>query len=200
MFKTDVLNNSNYYFLNNQNITLLFERMLAKFKKKKGEILLNHYVKHIKYVRDNFVLYCNNDKVFNCNYIVTTISKKNLLNFNFWNNTQIKHLNSVFSIPILKTKKIFDNILKSEKDLLDFNNFNSENQILLDTMHIVFPSTSKRTEVIYLWQNNVNNIILREKIKHLYNKKFFICSESFSKNNLFINYSLEFVDNCVISL
>lgn len=195
IFKNDIINNNvNYYFLNNQNISLLFEKMLNKFKKKKGELLFGYHVNNIRYINDKFMLSCNNDIVLYCNNVITTMSKDNLMKFGFWNSIQKKILNSVFSIPYSKTKMIFYNIIRPNKDLNDCN-MNLESKHLLDRLHIVFPSMINKKEVVYLWKNRTNSIIIREKIKHLYNNKFLICSESFSKNNMFVNYSLEYIDN-----
>jgi len=47
---------------------------------------------------------------------------------------------------------------------------------------------------MYLWNYGINNIIIRDKIKHLFSH-IFICSDSYSRNNFFVNYSLETFDN-----
>ena len=52
----------------------------------------------------------------------------------------------------------------------------------------------------YIWNININNVLVSEKIKHMYNERFLICSESFSKNNMFVNYSLEYVNNTLNTL
>jgi hypothetical protein len=53
---------------------------------------------------------------------------------------------------------------------------------------------------VYIWNNGINNVLVREKIKNMFNDKFIICSESFSKNNMFINYSLEYIDSALVKL
>lgn len=200
MFKTDIVNkNISYYFLDNEKISLLFDKMLNKFKKKKGELLFNHNVKNVKYIDDHFEIICDNEIVLNCINIITTMSKDNLTKLQFWNNIQKKTLNSVFSIPYSKTKVIFYNIIRPNKEFNEYN-LNFENKYLLDTMHIVFPSVLNKKEVIYLWKNKINNIIVREKIKSLFHRNFLICSESYSKNNMFVNYSFEFIDSSLSSL
>ena len=54
-------------------------------------------------------------------------------------------------------------------------------------MNIVYPI---KKYSLYLWDIGINNIIIREKIKKLYNN-IFICSDFHSKNIFFANYTLE---------
>ena len=46
---------------------------------------------------------------------------------------------------------------------------------------------------MYLWNVGINDIIIKEKIKQLFNH-IYICSDSYSKNPFFANYTLETYD------
>ena len=54
-------------------------------------------------------------------------------------------------------------------------------------MNIVYPI---KKSSLYLWNVGINNVIVKEKIKNLYNN-IFICSDAYSKNIFFANYTLE---------
>lgn len=187
----DLNANNSYYYIDNNNIIELINKMTSYFKKKKGIIISNIDIKNITYINKKFILYSLN-KTFVSDILITTISKKNILNFNFWNIEQKSILNNTQLIDVDIFTNIFNKIFMDYNNNL-INNDDNRNYILKD-FHIVYP-IHKQNNYISIWNYGNNNILLREKIKNLYNKFFYICSPSYSSNNLFINYSLELVDN-----
>ena len=109
------------------------------------------------------------------------MSKNNILKYNFLTKEQKKLLNNISKYNIDCESIYSDKYLKSEYEI---------NAHLLDKLHIVCPI---KKHSMYLWNYGINNIIIRDKIKHLFTH-IFICSESYSRNNFFINYSFETYD------
>lgn len=175
-----------YYYLDKQIINNLLLKMIKNFQNKGGIILYNNEVNTIKYNNKIFVL---NHK-FTCDYLLTCISKEKLLKFSFWNEYQKYLLNSVESINSCAAKCLLNKILNI--DIPDENK--KINNKLLEEQHIVYPSNIKKNN-IYVWKQGTNSIAVRENIKYIYNTQFIICSESYTKNNLFINYSLEYINS-----
>jgi hypothetical protein len=181
-----------YYYVSLQCINELISKMIAYIYAKGGKILYNHDVKTIKYIKRKFVIGTTNHNMFNSDMIITTISKYNLSMFTFWNNTQLSLLNTVAQINASHIKNMLHNIMSfKEHD----DNSEQVRTLLLERLHIVYPSCTKKDKNIYVWIPGTNNVLIREKIKSMYNNHFIICSESFSKNNMFINYSLECIDS-----
>jgi len=201
MFTTDISNNTKYYFLCNDSVHVLVSKMCKQFQNKSGKLIFNNEVKNIRYIKKKYVLNTNMHHVFSCDVLLTTISKNNLQSFGFWNNDQKILLNSVSAI----NSAVIDNMLRKliicniETDIKGDNDNQIRSKLLTD-LHIVYPAFTNKSKYIYTWNNCVNNVLVREKIKTMYNDKFVICSESFSKNNMFINYSLEYVDSALGNL
>lgn len=175
-----------YYYIDKQTINNLLSKMVKNFQSKGGMILYNNEINTIKYYNKIFIL---NNK-FTCDYLITHISKEKILKFSFWNEYQKYLLNSVESINSCVAKYLLHKILSIS--IPDENN--KINKKLLEEQHIVYPSNIKKNSV-YVWKQGTNSIAVRENIKYIYNTQFIICSESYTKNNLFINYSLEYINS-----
>jgi protoporphyrinogen oxidase len=199
---TNELNNSLEYYTYNEGINELINRMIKYIIQKNGEIINNLNVNNITYKDKKFNIFTNK-KIYNCDILISTISKKNLINFNFWNNEQKVYLNSVNNINSYTLNSLYKNYYwyndDSNKDIIDKNNIENELNIrktLLYNMHVVFP-TIKNDINVYFWKTGINSVISRNKIINLYNNNFFICGESYNKNNIFLNYSLESIDDII---
>lgn len=197
IFTNDLTKNTNYYYLKNDDIIELISRMLKYIDLKGAKIIFNNEVKSIKYIKKKFIITTNIHNILNSDIIVTTISKNNLTSFAFWNNDQRILLNSVSAI----NSSVINNMINK---LLCLNASNEDNsdirELLLDDMHIVYPLFTSKSKYIYVWNNGINNILIREKMKSMYNDKFIICSEAYSKNHLFVTYSLDYIDSALIKI
>jgi len=105
-------------------------------------------------------------------------------------------LNTISSM----NSSIINNIIEHFIQASALDNSDEIRSVLLDNLHIVYPLYTNKSKQVYIWNAGVNNVLVREKIKSMYNDKFFVCSESYSKNNMFINYSLESIDNALLRL
>jgi hypothetical protein len=182
MFTYDINNNLEYFKLID-DISILINRIIAYLKKKEVIIINDTEIKDFKYINNMFNIY-SNDKIFTANYLIVTLSKKNLLKYKFWNTEQKKTLNNVSRCNI-----DISNIYKLLNNNTDENNIRRR---ILNDSHITFPNIYRNiNNDIYIWNIGCNNTITREKIKYLYNSKIYLCSESYSKNIFFINYSLD---------
>ena len=202
IFKYDIVNTSNYYYVSNHVIRNLLKIMKYNFELKGGKIIYDSYIKNIRYVKKKFNLTSQSSSqlsVYNSDYILTTISKNNIQSFTFWNKEQRKMLNSVIAIPTSHINAMMQNILHT-KFISIIDGVKNVHKLLLHDLHIVYPIISNKEKTTYLWNSNVNNVLISEKIKCMYNDKFIICSESFSKNNMFVNYSLDVIDSIIDSL
>lgn len=196
MFITEVCNE--YIYKLDDNIELLINR-ITEYLLNKGVLLINNTnVKNFKYIKKKFIL---NNVIYTSDILISTISKKNLFKFTFWNDEQQAILNNITQYNF----NIFD-IFKSlsiiNKDYIDSSyeyDINIRNNILND-IHIIYPINKFNNNDLYLWNPNINNIIIREKIKNIYNQCFLLCSNSYSKNNMFLNYGLEIFDNNIQQL
>ena len=173
---------------------------LVPVKKKNGKIIYNNEIKNIKYIKKKYVVTTNLHISFTSDIIFTTISKDNLNAFSFWNNDQKIYLNSVTAVNSTIIKNILDKLILNKLDHNKTSNITDVRKTLLNELHIVYPYCTNKSKYVFIWNNGANNILIREKIKNMYNDKFIICSESYSKNNMFINYSLEYVDSALIKL
>jgi hypothetical protein len=196
IFTHDLINQVDYYYLSNDAINELIIQMIKTFQGKYGKIIYSNEVKNIRFIKKKYVISTNMHHTFSCDIVMTTISKDNLSSFGFWNNDQKILLNSVTAIN--------SSIISNMVNKLLIGNIEQDNHHirdkLLDCMHIVYPLFTNKSKYIYIWNNGINNIIIREKIKTMYNDRFIICSESFSKNNMFINYSLEYIDSALMKI
>lgn len=191
MFISEVCNDNIYKL--DDNIEVLINRIIEYLTKKGAVFINNTKVKSFKYINKKFIL---NNIIYTGDILISTLSKKNLLKFTFWNDEQYNILNNISrynfnTCDILKSLSIID------KDYIDKeydNDINIRNDIL-HNLHIIYPINKVNNNDIYLWNIGINNIIIREKIKNLYNQYFLLCSNSYSKNSMFINYALETFDN-----
>jgi hypothetical protein len=175
--------------------------MIKYIENKGAKIIFNNEVKNIKYIKKKINVTTNTHTIFNSDILFTSISKHNLTTFSFWNNDQKMLLNSVSAINTAVIGNMINKLMIiSDNTCIHIQDDQNIRNVLLDKMHVVYPIFTSKSKYIYVWNNGVNNIIVREKIKTMYNDKFIICSEAFSKNHLFINYSLEYADNAIIKL
>ena len=180
MFSCDIKVDHEYYILTD-DISVLIERIVAYLKTKNVEI---HYDTEIRDItQSNNVIYSSTRvNTFLSKIIILALSKNNVLKFNFLTKEQKKLLGNVSKYNIDCESIYTDKYLKNEYDIKTH---------LLDNLHIVCPI---KKHTMYLWNYGVNNIIIRDKIKQMF-PHIFICGDSYSRNNFFINYSLEtFVD------
>lgn len=198
IFKSDIVNNSTYYYIKNEVLHNLLTMMKNEFELKGGQIIYNSFINNIRYIKKKFNL-VSQLCVYQSDYIITSISKTNLQVFTFWNNDQRKLLNAVTQIPISHINIMMENVIHIP-DISIIEGTKPVHKMLLNDLHVVYPIIQKKQKYVYLWKINVNNIFVSEKIKNIYNDKFLICSESFSKNNMFVNYSLEYVNSILNSL
>lgn len=197
----NVMQSPKYYFLHNDAVNNLLSKMLKAFQNKSGRVIFNNEVKNIRYIKKKYVVNTNMHHVLSCDLLLTTISRNNLMCFGFWNNEQKMLLNSVSAINSSVIDNMLHKLIFSSIDAtIQDHNHNEIRDKLLDQLHIVYPLFTNKSKYIYIWNNGANNILVRERIKNMYNDKFIICSESFSKNNMFINYSLEYIDSALIKL
>ncbi len=196
IFTYDLTDHSNYYFLSNAKVNDLMNKMLTSFTTRFGKLIMNNEVKNIKYIKKKYTVYTNMHHILTSDVLFTTISKENLGAFGFWNNDQRLFLNTVNPINASIIKNVLDKLVFTVPPHFQGN----IRETLLNDLHIVYPLFTNKSKYIYVWNIGINNILVREKIKSLYNDKFIICSESFSKNNMFITYSLDFVDSAVMRL
>jgi uncharacterized FAD-dependent dehydrogenase len=175
------INASNEYYILIDDISLLIERITSHLLTKGVEFHYNIEIKDIIQCNNN-IYSSTRTNTFISNIIILAISKNNLLKFNFFSKDQKKLLNNVSKFNIDCESIYSDKYLKTEYEIKTH---------LLDKLHIVCPI---KKHSMYLWNYGINNIIIRDKIKHLFTH-IFICSDSYSRNNFFVNYSFETFDN-----
>lgn len=175
------INASNDYYILTDDITVLIDRITAHLLTKGVEFHYNIEIKDIIQCNNN-IYSSTRTNSFISNIIILAISKNNLLKFNFFSKDQKKLLNNVSKFNIDCESIYSDKYLKTEYEIKAH---------LLDKLHIVCPI---KKHSMYLWNYGINNIIIRDKIKHLFTH-IFICSDSYSRNNFFVNYSFETFDN-----
>lgn len=173
----NVSRDSNEYYILTDDITLLIERITEYLKSKNVEIHYNTEIRDV--TQGNNIIYSSTRvNTFLSKIIILALSKNNLLKFNFLTKEQKKLLSNVSKYNIDCESIYTDKYLKNEYDIKTH---------LLDNLHIVCPI---KKHTMYLWNYGVNNIIIRDKIKQMFSH-IFICGDSYSRNNFFINYSLE---------
>ena len=175
------INASNDYYILTDDITVLIDRITAHLLTKGVEFHYNIEIKDIIQCNNN-IYSSTRTNTFISNIIILAISKNNLLKFNFFSKDQKKLINNVSKFNIDCESIYSDKYLKTEYEIKAH---------LLDKLHIVCPI---KKHSMYLWNYGINNIIIRDKIKHLFTH-IFICSDSYSRNNFFVNYSFETFDN-----
>jgi len=178
LFHKELINNT-FYIVDDES-SVIIEKMVSFILNNKGNIIYNTEVKDITNDNSNIIITTNNlsNKYQTSKNIIFTLSKDNLLKFKYFSKDK---------------RKIFTNLLKYNIDPLCIyndeyilNEYNIQNH-LINNMNIVYPI---KKYSLYLWDIGINNIIIREKIKKLYNN-IFICSDFHSKNIFFANYTLE---------
>lgn len=179
LFANDILPINEYCILRD-NIELLIKKMIDYLYVNGAKFILNTEIFDIR-IMNNEVKLNSIESNYNCNALVVTLSKDNLLKYKIFNKEHRNILNNVTSFNI-NPISIIDKMIVINKTMKSY---------LLDKLHIVYPEDDKNK--IYLWNIGINNIIIREKIKNMLSK-IYICSESYSRNIFFINYSLETVD------
>jgi hypothetical protein len=175
------INVSNEYYILTDDITVLINNITTHLLTKGVEFHYNIEIKDIVQCNNN-IYSSTRTNTFISNIIILAISKNNLLKFNFFTKDQKKLLNNVSKFNIDCESIYSDKYLKTEYEIKTH---------LLDKLHIVCPI---KKHSMYLWNYGINNIIIRDKIKHLFTH-IFICSDSYSRNNFFVNYSFETFDN-----
>jgi uncharacterized FAD-dependent dehydrogenase len=179
MLSCDINETLKYYILID-DITILIDKITQYLHSKNVEFHFNTEIKDI-YNCNNKIFLSSRCNTFISNIIILTLSKNNLLKYNYLSKDQKKLLNNVSKYNIDCESIYSDKYLKKEYEIKTH---------LLDKLHIVCPI---KKHSMYLWNYGVNNVIIRDKIKNLFTH-IFICSESYSRNNFFINYSLETFD------
>ena len=179
LFNNELINNT--FYIVDDDSSVIIEKMVAYILKNKGNIIYNTEVKDVIVDNNNNIIINTNNlsnKYQTSKIIIFTLSKDNLLKFKYFSKDK---------------RKIFTNLLKYNIDPLCIyndeyilNEYNIQNH-LINNMNIVYPI---KKYSLYLWDIGINNIIIREKIKKLYNN-IFICSDFHSKNIFFANYTLE---------
>lgn len=199
-FNDDLSKKVKYYYVTNNNINLLISRMIETIKQSNINFLYNTKINNINY--DNNIFILNNNKNLKYDYIICTLSKKNLLELKLWNNKHLNILNTVTNINKVNVKNLIDNFININIDTNIIENNNIIRNLILDKLHVSYPQKKYKNNKLAVWNtldnkiiNDNNNIfLLKQKIKFIYNNKFFICSTSYSKNNFFINYLIESID------
>lgn len=199
IFKNDFIEDINYYHLKRNDIDYLLKKMCGRFESNGGKIIYDSQVTNVRYVKRKFNLMINNS-IYYSDILLTTISKMNLLLFGFWNSEQRMLLNATQGVPTSNISTMMDKIIKLPDNISILDEFTDVNHMLLNDLHIVYPIIANKHKMTYIWNININNVLVSEKIKHMYNERFLICSESFSKNNMFVNYSFEYVNNTLNTL
>lgn len=179
LFSKDI-NNDIEYFIMTDDKSVLINKMINYIEENNGNIIYNSEIIDILYKSKLFIT--TRYKTFITNLIILTLSKDNLLKFKFLNKEQKKLLNNVTKFNIDAEKIFSDKSLENEGDIKEH---------LLNNIHIVCPI---KKHSIYLWNVGINDVLIKDKIKQLYNHVY-ICSDSYSRNPFFINYSLETYDD-----
>jgi hypothetical protein len=182
LFNNELLNNT--FYIVDDDSSVIIEKMVSYILKNKGNIIYNTEVKDVTIDNNNNIIITTNNvsnKYQISKIIIFTLSKDNLLKFKYFSKDKRKTFSNVSKYNI-DTLYIFN-------DEYILNEYNIQNH-LINNMNIVYPI---KKYSLYLWDIGINSIIIREKIKKLYNN-IFICSDFHSKNIFFANYTLENYD------
>lgn len=195
IYLNDLTKNVNYYYIDNDNLCKLIKSMKEKINRSKNIKFINNLnINNLYYdgKQDLFVINSN----YKYNYIISTLSKNNLIKLNIWNQNQINSLNNVLNVNSNNIKELFDNIIKFNLNHIN-DNENNTKKLLLKDLNLIYPINTNKNRKLYIWktlENKNSKYILNEKIKYLFNNKFFICNLSYCSNNIFINYLFENID------
>jgi hypothetical protein len=178
MFNNEI-NSNNEFFIVDDDSSVIIDRMLEYLYSKNVIIKFNTDVRDITIDADNNItVLAKYNTIPTAKALILNLSKDNLLRFKFISKDNRRILNNVSKYNIDCNNIYNDNNI--------INEHNIQNH-LINNLNIVYPI--KKTS-LYLWNVGINNIIVREKIKNLYNN-IFICNEAYSKNVFFANYTLE---------
>jgi len=198
IFTEDLSNKTKYYYISNQDINLLLSEMIVLINRSETiNIHYNYKINEIDFNNKTNEFKLNNLNIYD--YVICTLSKKNINNIKLWNNKNLNLLNnSVYEVNEINIKNLIDNIININLDLNKIEKNYIIRNILLENLHIIYPQNKIYNDEIYLWttfnRNDNYNFFLKEKIKFLLNSKFFICSLCYCKNNIFVNYLIETID------
>jgi len=195
IYLNDLTKNINYYYIDNDNLYKLINSMKNKINNSKNINFINNLnINNIFYDNKQDIFIINNN--YKYNYIISTLSKKNLIKLNIWNQNQINSLNNVLNVNSNNIKELFDNIIYFDINSIK-DNENNTKKLLLKELNLIYPINTNKNRKIYLWktlENKNSKYIFNEKIKYLFNNKFFICNLSYCNNTIFINYLFENID------
>lgn len=202
IINNDLNKKINYYYVKEVDINDLANKLLAFLKNNNNiKFFYNVRINKIHYYDNHFIINENNN--YKYNYIISTISKKNLMDFNLWNQNQIRQLNSVFNINMYNVKELIDIIVKIDNSVIVNNYEYNTKELLLNNLQLIYPQLKNKNKKISIWKtydnitdnNNLHGkLMFREKVKFIYNNKFYICNLGYSNSNIFINYVLENID------
>lgn len=185
MIKTDFTSKRVHYKIDEINVRALCSRMLCLFLDMGGIILYNNEVKSVQHSR-RFIVVTNTFYVHNCDILIMAISKNSMMQLTHKEEHRLLlEYVSMCQVPV----RFLENSYDKDATL----------EMLLDDMHIVFPHTRKTAEYInvYTWKKGSTRSMFREGVKRAYNKRMYICGRSYSKNSMFVNYSLEDMEDCL---
>jgi hypothetical protein len=172
------LNNNNEFYIVYDDSNLIIDKMIEYLYIKNVSIKFNTDVKDISIDSDNNITVLSKYFSYTTKAVILNLSKDNLLRFKFISRDNRRILNSI-------TKYNIDcNNIYNDNDIINEHNIQNH---LINNLNIVYPI---KKSSLYLWNVGINNIIVKEKIKNLYNN-IFICNEAYSKNIFFANYTLE---------
>ena len=182
LFNNELINNT--FYIVDDDSSVIIEKMVSYILNNKGNIIYNTEVKDVTIDNNNNIIITTNNvsnKYQTSKIIIFALSKDNLLKFKYFSKDKRKTFSNVSKYNI-DTLYIYN-------DEYILNEYNIQNH-LINNMNIVYPI---KKYSLYLWDIGINSIIIREKIKKLYNN-IFICSDFHSKNIFFANYTLENYD------
>ena len=198
-----------FYYVKEIDINELINKILLELKKNINiKFFFNNKINKVNYINNNinnndnyFIINDYNNFNYKYNYIISTISKKNLIELNIWNQNQIRHLNSVVNINMYNVKELIDILIKLDNSTIINNYEYDTKELLLNKLQFIYPQLKNKNKKISIWktyENIIDNIhgkiMFREKIKFLYNNKFYLCNLGYSNSNIFINYVLDNID------
>lgn len=202
IINNDLNKKINYYYVKEVDINDLANKLLAFLKNNNNiKFFYNVRINKIHYNDNHFIINENNN--YKYNYIISTISKKNLMEFNLWNQNQIRQLNSVFNINMYNVKELIDIIVKIDNSVIVNNYEYNTKELILNNLQLIYPQLKNKNKKISIWKtydnitdnNNFHGkLMFRERVKFIYNNKFYICNLGYSNSNIFINYVLENID------
>ena len=140
----DLVKKINYYYVKELQINELIDKILLELKKNnKIKFFYNFKINKIYYNNsENHFVINDNDK-YKYNYIISTISKKNLIELNIWNHNQIRQLNSVLSVNMYNIKELIDILISLDNSIILNNYDHNIKELLLNNLQVI-PSIKKQ--------------------------------------------------------